>query len=990
MNDQAKNWLNRINKTWNKWTQAKWAKGLRITSGVLWNLALLFVIVIITSIVFVGSVGAGYFASLVDQEPLRKEEEMRSSIFSYEETSEVYFANNVYLGKLRTDLQRNETKLSSVSPYVLDAVYATEDEYFNVHEGIVPKAIFRGLMQDVTNSDSQTGGSTLTQQLIKNQILTNEVSYERKAKEILLALRLEKFMSKEEILEAYLNIIPYGRNASGANIAGIETAAEGIFNVAAKDLSLPQAAFIAGIPQAPFAHTPFTSKGVLKDEEGLKPGIDRMLTVLYRMKETGYITEAEYDAAVAYDITQDFKKPEPLPQERYPFLTFELERQAKVIISEMLAEKDNIDPSRLADEENLQQKYEILADRAMRTNGYRIYSTIDKNMYDAHQKVKDEFKNYGPTLKKKRTNPDTGEVEEVDAPVQVGSVLMENSTGRILSFIGGRDHKLEAQNHATTAFRQNGSTMKPLLVYAPAIEYGVIGAGSPVVDVAFEDYIDGSGEPYNPGNFNREQELGIIPARQALASSQNLAALRLYDQILEKRPATFLEKLQFSRLSDQDYTNISTSIGGMYRGVTVQENTNAYATLANGGQFIESYMIEKIEDADGNIIFQHQSEAAPVYSPQTSYIVTDMLRDVLSEGTGTRANGELKFQSDFAAKTGTTNDAHDVWFMGYNPSITLGVWLGYDQPTNLNLANGTYLQPGTRVNLLWARIMNSSYDVNPELVDPNVEFKAPKGVVSKSFCSISGLAPSDGCSKAGLVTSDLFNGNTYVSQKVDDSFISSSYVMINGKRFRSLPSTPSEFVVEGGVGVNEDFITRMFGRIKGDPSKLFPQNSGFANRVVSEDTFEADGASPNGVTASLSGSSLSWSNSGSNDVVGYRVFQRSGSSNVKLASVLEASGNQFSVSGPGEYFVVAVDITGKQSASSNIVKIDAPKPEPTPTPTPNPTQPTKPPAPPSGPKPPPPSEPKPPTDEPGNPPGDGGTPPEPPVEPPVEPPAEDE
>ena len=148
-----------------------------------------------------------------------------------------------------------------MSPHiVIDAVYATEDEYFEQHEGIVPKAIFRGLFQDVTNSDSQTGGSTLTQQLIKNQILTNEVSYERKAKEILLAMRLEHFMDKDEILEAYLNIIPYGRNSNGQNIAGIETAADGIFDVKANDLNLPQAAFIAGLPQAPFAYTPFKSQ----------------------------------------------------------------------------------------------------------------------------------------------------------------------------------------------------------------------------------------------------------------------------------------------------------------------------------------------------------------------------------------------------------------------------------------------------------------------------------------------------------------------------------------------------------------------------------------------------------------------------------------------------------------------------------------------------------------------------------------------------------
>ena len=159
--------------------------------------------------------------------------------------------------KLTADIERKETKLENVPHIVIDAVFATEDEYFEQHDGIVPKAIFRGLLQDVTNSDSQTGGSTLTQQLIKNQILTNEVSYERKAKEILLAMRLEHFMTKDEILEAYLNIIPYGRNANGQNIAGIETAADGIFNCKSENLTLPQAAYHCRDSSGPFCLHPF-------------------------------------------------------------------------------------------------------------------------------------------------------------------------------------------------------------------------------------------------------------------------------------------------------------------------------------------------------------------------------------------------------------------------------------------------------------------------------------------------------------------------------------------------------------------------------------------------------------------------------------------------------------------------------------------------------------------------------------------------------------
>ena len=187
-----KEWLEQLNEKIEILVSSKPMHYLRIAGGVFWNLSLLASIFIITAFIFVGSVGAGYFASLIKDEPLRSKEEMRDQIFSYEETSEIYFANDIYIGKIRTDLDRRETSLANISPTVINAVLATEDEYFREHPGIVPKAVLRGLLQDVSNSSTQTGGSTLTQQLIKNQILTNEVSYERKAKEILLAVhRLE-------------------------------------------------------------------------------------------------------------------------------------------------------------------------------------------------------------------------------------------------------------------------------------------------------------------------------------------------------------------------------------------------------------------------------------------------------------------------------------------------------------------------------------------------------------------------------------------------------------------------------------------------------------------------------------------------------------------------------------------------------------------------------------------------------------------------------
>jgi len=923
---RMKKWLENIQlykDKIDKWESTKWAKGLRISSSVIWNLCLLLIIGILTLGVFGLSVGAGYFASLVKEEPLRAKEEMRSAVFNYEETSEVYFAGDVYLGKLRTDLERTETNLSEVSPYVIDAVLATEDEYFEVHNGIVPKAIFRGLLQDVANSDTQTGGSTLTQQLIKNQILTNEVSYERKAKEILLAMRLEHFMNKEEILEAYLNIIPYGRNSNGRNIAGIETAANGIFNVKAKDLTLPQAAYIAGIPQAPFAYTPFRQGGEIKEGKALQLGIERMKIVLFRMNETGYITDEEYQNAVSYDIIKDFREPETLPEDKYPWLTAEIENRVKEILREQFAAADSIDPARLDNEDKLYQKYEILAQRAISTDGYRIHTTINKDMYETMLKVRDEFEFYGHTFQKEVKDEDSGEIVVKDFPVQVGGMMIENGTGKILSFLGGRDHTIEAQNSATQGIRPIGSTIKPLLVYAPAIEYGVIGAGSPVVDLKLEN-LSSTTWAKSPSNYTTEQELGIISARDALTTSQNLSTIRLYDLIMDRKPTEFLTKMGFEHIDEAEYANHALSIGGMTNGATLEENTNAFGTFANNGQFIDAYMIEKIEDVDGNVIYQHEVEAVPVFSAATSYIITDMLRDVMSEGTAKLAKSRLKFQSDFGAKTGTTQNHNDSWLVGYNPNVSLGVWLGYgDDTQTLYYMNNRYNHPSVRVNMFWSNMMNAMYDVNPELVDASNNFTAPEGVVTRSFCGISGLAVSDACSQAGLVKSDLFNAAVLLPTAKDDSLISSSYVEINGNRYRALASTPGEFVVSGGYGVNEDFINRMLGKFRGNASKLFPTKSAFGGNVVSEEVFNADGSPPAAVTAAMSNGTITWSNSTSGDVVGYRVYEISNGQRVLLSSTKEAAGNSLSLNRAGQFIAVAVDITGLESGASNIVSIEA-------------------------------------------------------------------
>ncbi|WP_432352258.1 transglycosylase domain-containing protein [Sporosarcina sp. A2] len=899
--------------------KTKWATNTRIASSVVWNLFLLFLVIGLTLTVFGASVGAGYFASLVEKEPLRSKQEMRDQIFSYEETSEIY-ANGKYLRKVRSDIDRKEVKLEDVSPYVINAVYATEDEYFNAHKGIVPKAVFRGLFQDVTNSDSQTGGSTLTQQLIKNQILTNEISYERKAKELLLAMRLEHFMSKEEILEAYLNIIPYGRNSNGGNVAGIEAAAEGIFNKTAKELNLAQAAYIAGIPQAPFAYTPFyNGKTGLKDEAGLKPGINRMKTVLFRMKETEYISEKEYNEAVAYDVTKDFRTAAQPPKSRDEYLTDDIQRNTIAILANILAEKDGIDADRLVEDKKLKEKYNILAERSMRNDGFRIYSTVDMPLYNALNDVAESYTQYGYTYTQTVTDKKTGEKTTEKLPAQVGASLIDNKTGKVLAFVGGRDHELEASNHSTQTQRQPGSTIKPLLVYAPAIEYGYIGAGSPVVDVKFHV------GKWNPVNFLANQELGIIPARQALESSQNLATIRLYKQFVDRRPAEFLDKMGYTNLEANDYENLSAAVGGLANGATVQENTGAFATLANGGQHIKPYIVEKIEDSSGKVIYQHKAEPVQVFSEQTAYIISDMLRDVASSGTAKNMKNQLNFNLDIAAKTGTTDSYSDAWLVGYNPNISLGVWLGYKYQT-LSLqgpGNAQFGTTNTRTTTLYAQLLNAVNKIRPETVGKEARFQQPKGVVSRSFCGISGLAPSAACSAAGLVRSDLFNANVMLPNKADDSIISSASVSVKGTRYAALPSTPSEFISAGGTGVNEAFIKRMLGPFGGDASKLFPASSGFASRVVSGAVFPADSVAPAGVTASQNGSVMTWNSSPSNDVIGYYVYN----GGTRVGTIRDGQSLSFSI-GSGTYTVRAVDITGLTSASSNAVTTVVATPEP--------------------------------------------------------------
>ncbi|WP_102345264.1 transglycosylase domain-containing protein [Bacillus sp. Marseille-P3661] len=901
----------------------KFLKVARISSKVTWNLSIIFITFGLIGLSFAGAVGAGYFASLVKDEPIRSHESMRKDIYNYEETTELYFKDNIYLGKLRSDLDREETKLSEVSEYVKNAVIATEDEYFYEHAGVVPKAILRAILQEFTNSSVKSGGSTLTQQLIKNQILTNEVSFDRKAKEIMIALRLEQFFEKDEILEAYLNVVPFGRNASGRNIAGIQTAAQGIFGVDAKDLNLPQAAYIAGLPQSPFGYTPFKARtGELKED--ITPGLNRMKTVLNRMLTAGYITQAEHDEALKYDIKANFAKPKPNPVQNYPWLTFEIEDRAKDIILKILAKEDGYTEEDLKNDENLYNEYYMKADKNLRQNGYRIYSTIDQGIYDKMQEIKNNYQYYGNDKPESVKDPDTGEMVKVMEPVEVGGILIDNDTGAIISFIGGRDHETEQLNHATSGLRSNGSTMKPLLVYAPAIELGKLHPGSVIPDVPLK--LKAGPDMWEPENYG-EGYHGLVSARYALAKSYNIPTAKVYSTIINNDPTQYLEKMGFSSLTDGDKSHLSMALGALDRGVTVEENVNAFATFANSGKFIDAYLIERIETKDGELIYQHETNPVDVFTPQTAYLTIDMMRDVISEGTAAGIPSKLKFKSDWAGKTGTSQDYRDSWFVATNPNVTFGLWMGYDTPKPIEKSYKGYSYSQRNQNL-WAELMNAVYDLKPEIVQTDQRFEMPGGIVQRSYCAVSGLLPSSICEEAGLIQTDLFNAK-FVPKEVDNSLIKGSYVTIDGKHYQVPDGFPEEFASKGFM-LNPEYLASNGLDSLENVRQLIPNRPAWSNIIVPEkDGFAGmttdNSKKPDSVkNVILNNNVLSWEQHPGTDIIGYRVYRAEHIDQpYKLVATIPKSANlAYTVTNPNYlFYVTAVNSVGNESPPSNKVSI---------------------------------------------------------------------
>ncbi|MBM7643384.1 penicillin-binding protein PBP1B [Streptococcus loxodontisalivarius] len=677
-----------------------------------------FIYVVIILVMMLGAgLGLGYLASQIDSVKVPSKETLVKQVSSVTLVSQMTYADGSLISDVDTDLLRTPVESSAISQNIKNAIISTEDENFESHDGVVPKAVFRALLTSVGGVGETSGGSTLTQQLLKQQILGDDPTFKRKAKEIIYALALERYMSKDEILTAYLNVSPFGRNNKGQNIAGVEEAAQGIFGVSAKDLTIPQAAFIAGLPQSPIVYSPYNSDGSLKDADDLSYGVSRQKDVLYNMYRSGYISKEEYENYKAYDITQDFLSSGVAETTSHDYLYYSVFDEAKDLMYDYLIKRDGVSDQDLKNDET-KQAYQDLAEEALKTGGYTVKTTINSTVYNAMQTA---AATYGSLL-----DDSTGEV-------QMGNVLMDNSTGAILGFVGGRDYNENQNNHAFNSYRSPGSSIKPILAYSVAIDQGLMGSASILSNypTTFS-----SGEKIM---HDTSEGTAMITLQEALNSSWNIPAYWTYQKLLSEGVdvESYMSKMGY--LID-NYNIESLPLGGGID-VSVFQQTNAYQTLANGGVYNEGYMVDSIVDSDGTVIYQHEANPVRVYSAATASIMEELLRGVIKSGTTTSFKSVLTGlnstlgNADWVGKTGTSNNYVDSWLVVSTPNVTLGSWAGHDDSSAMSTSSGT------NNNKYIANLVNMIYQAAPEVIGTSDKFTLDSSVIKSDVLVSTGLKP---------------------------------------------------------------------------------------------------------------------------------------------------------------------------------------------------------------------------------------------------------
>ena len=621
---------------------------------------------------FGAGVALGYGVALFDKAKVPQAEDLVKQVKNISSISEIVYADGSVIASIESDLLRTSVSSEEISDNLKKAIVATEDEHFLEHKGVVPKAVIRATLGTFAGLGSSSGGSTLTQQLIKQQVVGDAPTLARKATEIVDALALERSMSKDEILTTYLNVAPFGRNHKGQNIAGAQQAAEGIFGIDANKLSIPQAAFLAGLPQSPITYSPYENTGELKSDEDLELGLKRGKDVLYNMYRTGALTQEEYDQYKDYNLKQDFLPSGSINAVSRDYLYFTAMAEATDRMYDYLVQQDNVSSQELK-KEAVQKAYHERAEQELSNGGYKITTTINKKIHNAMQHA---VANYGHLV-----DDSTGQPE-------VGNVLMDNKTGAVLGFVGGRNYQTNQNNHAFDTKRSPASTTKPLLAYGIAIDQGLMGSASILSNYPTK-FSNG-----NPIMYVNSPGTGMMTLGEALNYSWNIPAYWTYRMLREKGVDVkgYMEKMGYEI---PEYGIESLPMGGGIE-VTVAQHTNGYQTIANNGVYHQKHVISKIESPDGRVIYEFQDKPVQVYSKATATIMQSLLREVISSRITSSFQTDLASinsslaRADWIGKTGTTNEDENMWLMLSTPRLTLGGWLGHDDNRPMAKGAGHY------------------------------------------------------------------------------------------------------------------------------------------------------------------------------------------------------------------------------------------------------------------------------------------------------------
>ncbi len=604
--------------------------------------------------------------------------------------------------------RRRYRPLSAISPYMVAATIATEDKNFYRHPGFDPIAIVRALWVNYTAGRIVSGASTIPQQLARMLLLSPEEraqrTYERKVREIILAAEISRQYEKDEILELYLNEVYYGNLAYG-----VEAAAETYFNTTADRLTLAQAAFLAGLPQAPAVYDVYTNR---------EAALERARQVLYLMyavsQEQGCIKVGNSPEPICITAEDVARAAAELETYRFPRPKFPMKYPHWVLYVRQL----------------LEEQYGA---QALYRAGFTVYTTLDPKLQElAQELVREQVETLGP-----RHNLTNGAV-----------VALRPSTGEILAMVGSADFYNEAidgQVNMALAPRQPGSSIKPF-TYVAAFEKGWTPA-TLLWDVPTEFPPSGDPNdprpPYKPVNYDRKF-WGPLTVRYALGNSRNVPAVRalqfvkIYDDPgtpYEDGLIAFLRRLGITTLNRPDY-GLSLTLGGGE--VTLLEMTAAYAVFANGGRKVPPVAIWRIEDRDGNIVYQYRPPQGDlVVRPEHAFLISDILADNEARKRAFGPNSPLKLPFPAAVKTGTTDDWRDNWTVGYTPDLVVGVWVGNaDNSPMENISGVTGAAP------IWNRFMQMAI---PYLVGSPREFSRPDTVVQREICAVSGTEPSPWC-----------------------------------------------------------------------------------------------------------------------------------------------------------------------------------------------------------------------------------------------------